>query len=1161
MDQVDNQRAASMRASLDAKRELLKKYRSYKERKTYTEQVEASRPTNLLPASTVNNSREGELDEEDAMKYEVVLKPLKRAFDVGVGGTGAPELGQLYGLLVQSNIWQENEELQALRLWMRKQIEKARFAIDRKVEDGLMVDSPSRGTLNLLIKGNYHDRVIRDEIHSMAELVAREQQRPEELSLQWESIAQKLEAGYTMNRDPISHAAKQWERPPANESACLPDHLRCEIRKPLGCGLNQERHAPLPSNKRCEINVCLSTLTLHDHPLFNREERFAIRAKALFGQYRAHHEAGHGAYLRLRFGSIVAAWIELRETLDESQLSKMDREGVEINDITTDNKNICNIQQKLKWLHQDAMVTLSNLLATEVEQQKLSKQLYNSWIDLLDVRSKTGYISTPVNLVAVKLLEQSVTDKVPMLKLPKGVEKHSSSISLDDQIKAFEDLNEVIEDIAPENSGAAVNGDVDAVKQRKERLRNLTSMARQLLVKCPNNNRNNEYILRLTSSTPITPDHEVLNVKERHRRAQLRSMQIYCVLLVNGACVAQTATQPLHWPSLSFNFNHLSSIHLVRRPTSICISIYLKSTFSWHDKLLTEVWVPIPGYSPEEKEENAHAFAPRLQWCQFASSQPLECKRALSGKKESKRVRGAILVGVEWKIRDALGANLKAADGETRWKEAGLMILDNGEINSNNIAPILPQKLATLSVGLDGVGGGFNAIGTTMYKSSPMKVVQQIWTFLQEMCYTNQRKHLRRPPLVGGNYVNPSEYKSLSRLTSEGNFTMCLPNNADVDPNDPENAAVVKLRELKMKTSVNGGNAEAQEYFKTWEAEQTLLFHGRTSSLGLHAYHPYNEDRQWKVPLRHRILRMRNYAPSKFGSHPVPLKEQEIQSDERFEAILASEGYCWNQGRLSAIKRPSRSSYKLVLKSAAALAESQAFADELLEDRHAERIGVERSRLNRFIRQVEESRRTNLQWATSQRPTYGSVVQELSIPVISLNFSSIFNALASQRKRSLKPAAHYRQATRLQIESCRVLIQVIQGRNIPVRSFSKHRVGVTERTRGIDGGFALEETELSGNKTFDQTIDLALESSRIGIGGKMDSDLFEEQGTTRTHTALGEMVSDGGGQPTNSFVQVSFQGKTKSTQPYEGSQPLWKETLELPFTPPAGAEAERGFSP
>ncbi len=70
--------------------------------------------------------------------------------------------------------------------------------------------------------------------------------------------------------------------------------------------------------------------------------------------------------------------------------------------------------------------------------------------------------------------------------------------------------------------------------------------------------------------------------------------------------------------------------------------------------------------------------------------------------------------------------------------------------------------------------------------------------------------------------------------------------------------------------------------------------------------------------------------------------------------MLASEGYIWNQksGRLSAIKRPSRASYKIALESAAALVEAQAFADELLEDRHAERIGVERSRLNRFIRQV-----------------------------------------------------------------------------------------------------------------------------------------------------------------------------------------------------------------
>ncbi len=69
MDLVDNQRATSMRASLDAKRELLNKYKIYKGQTAHAEQVEASRSTKLLPASTLNNSKEGELEEEeDAMK-------------------------------------------------------------------------------------------------------------------------------------------------------------------------------------------------------------------------------------------------------------------------------------------------------------------------------------------------------------------------------------------------------------------------------------------------------------------------------------------------------------------------------------------------------------------------------------------------------------------------------------------------------------------------------------------------------------------------------------------------------------------------------------------------------------------------------------------------------------------------------------------------------------------------------------------------------------------------------------------------------------------------------------------------------------------------------------------------------------------------------------
>ncbi len=45
----------------------------------------------------------------------------------------------------------------------------------------------------------------------------------------------------------------------------------------------------------------------------------------------------------------MAAWIELRETLENLRLSKMDREGVKINDDTANSQNNDddNIQQKV----------------------------------------------------------------------------------------------------------------------------------------------------------------------------------------------------------------------------------------------------------------------------------------------------------------------------------------------------------------------------------------------------------------------------------------------------------------------------------------------------------------------------------------------------------------------------------------------------------------------------------------------------------------------------------------------------------------------------------------------------------------------------------------------------------------------------------------------
>ncbi len=101
MDPVDNQWDTSMRASLDAKRELLKKYRNYKGQKAHTEQVEASRSTKLLLASTLNNSKEGELEEEeDAMKNAEVNDSTYRrhleGLDVNEGSMESAEVEVLF---------------------------------------------------------------------------------------------------------------------------------------------------------------------------------------------------------------------------------------------------------------------------------------------------------------------------------------------------------------------------------------------------------------------------------------------------------------------------------------------------------------------------------------------------------------------------------------------------------------------------------------------------------------------------------------------------------------------------------------------------------------------------------------------------------------------------------------------------------------------------------------------------------------------------------------------------------------------------------------------------------------------------------------------------------------------------------------------------------
>ncbi len=143
------------------------------------------------------------------------------------------------------------------------------------------------------------------------------------------------------------------------------------------------------------------------------------------------------------------------------------------------------------------------------------------------------------------------------------------------------------------------------------------------------------------------------------------------------------------------------------------------------------MWVPIPGFSPEGKDdENAHGFAPRLQWCQFASSKPLEDRYfSLYTKTSTRRVRGAILVGVEWTVPEVSPISpIRASEEIWGKKKKDFGTLDDSEATLKNsynddMAPMLPEISFPLSARLGGVGDGYDTIHSTTIYKSPMKVI------------------------------------------------------------------------------------------------------------------------------------------------------------------------------------------------------------------------------------------------------------------------------------------------------------------------------------------------------------------------------------------------------------------------------------------------------
>jgi len=295
----------------------------------------------------------------------------------------------------------------------------------------------------------------------------------------------------------------------------------------------------------------------------------------------------------------------------------------------------------------------------------------------------------------------------------------------------------------------------------------------------------------------------------------------------------------------------------------------------------------------------------------------------------------------------------------------------------------------------------------------------------------------------------------------EQQFLQLLPSLDDLDPNDPRNAQILRFKDILLPSETK------HNYFRTWEAAQIAIFR---DPQGL----PYNYAQKFREPCRHTLLRLRRAKPSLF-TEPIPLSEEVIRKSEHYRELLQSQQSITQLSDMIAT-RPEDSK------------------------KHA----VDIAKLHDFARRVKESRA--IQQAKGvhyRRPQLNSIVHEKQFfGEGDMDWAELFASLNKGRK--LRPLPRARKATTTQVHRCRLLVQIVSGRNIPVRKEMETQ-GETRKRRSRKR--RQEEDERKKQKRSQNRIDLS-----DGQGDDI------------------ELLNEDGPQLVRSFAEVRFQGQVERTE-------------------------------
>ena len=254
---------------------------------------------------------------------------------------------------------------------------------------------------------------------------------------------------------------------------------------------------------------------------------------------------------------------------------------------------------------------------------------------------------------------------------------------------------------------------------------------------------------------------------------------------------------------------------------------------------------------------------------------------------------------------------------------------------------------------------------------------------------------------------------------------------------------------------------------------------------------------KFQESLRVKLLKLRDQRPFLF-TEAIPLSEKDISSSELYKNLLIEQSGGSVSNELSLSPRPGDVENK---------DEEQAGQLSMLESK---------KKVSSFLDRVRSSKAVvTRRGKKAEQSTFGIVAETPYFQPIILDD---IDALIPKRKRNLRPDVKARVPQALQVQSCDLLVQVIGAKSIPTRIDTLEDVNVARSTRA--GSPSKRSTKLEGIDEPTVNEDL------LDVEKRLDK--------KRART----------------FMEVRFQENIIATVSIEGTAPLWKQSLSLPFRAP-----------